>query len=150
MDEKGKLKITLTNFFLKCRFQKEQIIFLFILFFQVINIIYWGTCKEGYFGDELYSYQFVCQTDYPSINANRPGQSYLNNWHFSEYYQDYFTITENEAFDFVGVYNSIKKMYTHHYIIYFINYVFIFSEVYKVVFYYTQYHLFCFIEYLSV
>lgn len=109
MDEKGKLKITLTNFFLKCRFQKEQIIFLFILFFQVINIIYWGTCKEGYFGDELYSYQFVCQTDYPSINANRPGQSYLNNWHFSEYYQDYFTITENEAFDFVGVYNSIKK-----------------------------------------
>lgn len=79
------------------------------MFFQIVNIIYWGSCKEGYFGDELYSYQFICQTKYPSINANRPEASYLNNWHSSEYYQDYFTISDEEAFDFAGVYNSIKK-----------------------------------------
>ncbi len=74
-----------------------------------MNIVYWGTCKEGYFGDELYSFQFICQTEYPSINANRQEANYLNNWHSSEYYQDYFTISDEEAFDFIGVYNSIKK-----------------------------------------
>ena len=47
--------------------------FIFILFLQVISIAYWGNIKEGYFGDELYSYQFVCQTDYPSINSDRWG-----------------------------------------------------------------------------
>lgn len=84
-------------------------VFLLTLLFQIMNIVYWGTCKEGYFGDELYSFQFICQTEYPSINANRQEANYLNNWHSSEYYQDYFTISDEEAFDFIGVYNSIKK-----------------------------------------
>lgn len=89
--------------------QKNTWLFILILLLQIINIIYWGFQKEGYFGDELYSYQFICQTDYPSINSNRPDQDYLNNWHSSEYYQDYFTISGEEAFDFAGVYNSIKS-----------------------------------------
>jgi len=84
-------------------------VFLLTLLFQIMNIVYWGTCKEGYFGDELYSFQFICQTEYPSINANRQEANYLNNWHSSEYYQDYFTISDDEAFDFICVYNSIKK-----------------------------------------
>lgn len=100
---------TIISNFMKIQTNVWGGVFLSILFLQIINIVYWGTCKEGYFGDELYSFQFICQTEYPSINANRPEANYLNNWHSSEYYQDYFTISDEEAFDFAGVYNSIKK-----------------------------------------
>lgn len=108
--ENGVAKSDLKEYLLgKELIPKYVVIFVVILLAQIINIIYWGSCKEGYFGDELYSYQFVCQTEYPSINANRPEKEYLNNWHSSEYYQDYLSISDDEAFDIIGVYNSIKS-----------------------------------------
>ena len=82
--------LTIISDFIKMNKCLRGGVFLLTLLFQIMNIVYWGTCKEGYFGDELYSFQFICQTEYPSINANRQEANYLNNWHSSEYYQDYF------------------------------------------------------------
>lgn len=79
-----------------------------IVILSVINMVYWASKKEGYYGDELYSYEFVCQTEYPSINENRGDNIYINHWHDSSYFQDYFIVSEGEQFDFTGVYNSIK------------------------------------------
>lgn len=79
------------------------IVFVLIL----VNAVYWSACKEGFTGDELYSYQFVSVVDYPSINADRGGETYLNRWHDSSYYTDYLTISDDEAFDISGTYQSI-------------------------------------------
>lgn len=87
----------------------EKVVFFLVLFAQIANILYWASRKEGYFGDELYSYQFICQTDYPSIHEDRPEKEYLNNWHSSGYFKDYFTVSEEERFSFIGVYRSIKE-----------------------------------------
>lgn len=87
--------------------KKKYIILVALIFLQLINIIYWGNKKEGFHVDELLSYNFVCQTKYISVNANRPEMTYLNNWHDSAYYRDYLTIDEGEAFDFTGTYESI-------------------------------------------
>lgn len=80
-----------------------------ILILLVLNLLFWGTKKTGFYCDELYSYHFVCQTDYPSINSDRGTESYLNQWHDSDYYMNYFTIDENEAFDLAGTYESIRQ-----------------------------------------
>lgn len=82
------------------------IIFSIILCFQLINAFYWGTQKEGFMGDEVISYEFVCQPEYPWICYDRP---YLNTWHTSEYYSDYFNISGEEAFDFKEVYDGLKS-----------------------------------------
>lgn len=86
-----------------------------ILFQMVIgilllaNILFWCGKKEGFHGDELYSYQFISVVDYPSINADREGRSYLNTWHTAKYYSDYLELSKEEAFDLAGVWESIKK-----------------------------------------
>lgn len=80
-----------------------------VLILLLLNLVYWGTKKTGFYCDELYSYHFVCQTDYPSINGDRGTEVYLNQWHGSDYYMDYFTVDGNEAFDFTGTYESIRQ-----------------------------------------
>lgn len=89
--------------------QGRHILYGALLLFLVINLFYWGGRKEGYYCDELYSYHFVCQVDYPSINGAREGVSWLNAWYTPDYFMDYFTITEDEAFDFSGTWQSIRQ-----------------------------------------
>ncbi len=72
------------------------------------NLLYWGSRKEGYYCDELYSYHFVCQVDYPSINGGKDGQPWLDAWHTPEFFMDYFTITPEEAFDLAGTSECIR------------------------------------------
>lgn len=85
------------------------LLFIVMTILFVTNIIRWGLKKEGFFGDELYTYNFVCQTEYPSINADRGEITYLNNWHDADYYKDYLTVSGDERFDIIGTYNSIKQ-----------------------------------------
>lgn len=59
-------------------------------------------------GDEVISYEFVCQFQYPWICDDRPEATYLNNWYNLEYYTDYFTVSNEEAFDLKGVYDGLK------------------------------------------
>lgn len=86
---------------------KNRCIICIIIFFQIFNLLYWGIEKEGYHGDELYSYAFVCQTEYPSINMDRSEGDFLNAWHGSEYFQDYLIVSDDEVFDLSGTYESI-------------------------------------------
>lgn len=92
---------------------KRNRLFLFFsilaIFLLTLNMIRMGMKKEGFMGDEQYTYHFICETDHPSITASRDGISYLNSWHTGDYYRDYFVITEDEKFDVAGTYNSIAK-----------------------------------------
>lgn len=80
-----------------------------ILFILIANLLYWGIQKEGFYCDELYSYHFVCQVEYPSVNGTREGESWLNSWYNSEYFMDYLTISKAEAFDISGTWKSIRE-----------------------------------------
>lgn len=80
-----------------------------ILCILIANAFYQGTRKEGYFGDELYSYHFVNQIEYPYITEDRGEEAWMNTWHDSDFFLDYLTITEEEAFDIAGTYQSISK-----------------------------------------
>ena len=92
----------------KCGFRKSLI--MAVLFAVLLgNLCYWGIQKRGFYCDEMYSYHFVCQVDYPGINGDREGEAYLNNWHTSDYFMDYLTIGPGEAFDFAGVCRSISE-----------------------------------------
>ena len=81
-----------------------------LLFFLLsVNLLYWGSKKEGFFCDELYSYHFTHQLQNPYITEEREIEgTWLNNWHSSDYFQDYLTLTEGEKFYFSGVWEAIK------------------------------------------
>lgn len=89
--------------------KRKIVIFGIIMLILVANMCYWGGRKEGYYCDELYSYHFVCQVEYPSVNGTREGKNWLNSWYTPEYFMDYLTITEEEAFDISGTWKSIQQ-----------------------------------------
>lgn len=89
--------------------KKSRIILGVVLFFLLsANLLYWGSRKEGFFCDELYSYHFTHQLEYPYITADREDGTWLNNWHSAEYFREYLTLTKEEAFDFFGVWKTIE------------------------------------------
>lgn len=94
----------------KCS-KRSRIIIGILLFFLLIgaNLLYWGSRKEGFFCDELYSYHFTSQFKYPYLTADREDEMWLDNWHSSEYFQDYLTLTKEEAFDFASVWKRIES-----------------------------------------
>lgn len=75
----------------------------------IINVFYWGIQKEGYFCDEVYSYHYSNQVDFPIITEDRAEKSWQDSWHDSDFFIDYLTISEEEAFDITGVYRSAQK-----------------------------------------
>lgn len=89
--------------------KKSRFILGVVLFFLLsANLLYWGSRKEGYFCDELYSYHFTHQLEHPYITADREDGTWLDNWHPAEYFRDYLTLTKEEAFDFAGVWKTIR------------------------------------------
>ncbi|MDE6388504.1 MAG: hypothetical protein K2L82_11940 [Lachnospiraceae bacterium] len=87
---------------------KSRILIGVILFLLLsANLLYWGSRKEGFFCDELYSYHFTSQLQYPYLVADRENETWLNQWHSSDYFQDYLTLTKEEVFDFSGVWKTI-------------------------------------------
>ena len=82
---------------------RNNIILVVLLGLIMLNAFIWGYIKDGFYGDEIYSYAFVCSTDECSVNRGTEEEPYLNNWHDSDYFMDYFTITPKEAFDVIGV-----------------------------------------------
>lgn len=89
--------------------KKQITLLLLLLVALVVNLFYWGSRKEGYYCDELYSYHFVCQVDYPSITGGKEGNPWLNTWQSPEFFMDYLTITSEEAFDLAGTCESIRQ-----------------------------------------
>ena len=89
--------------------KKTIMIFCVMLCALTVNLFYWGSRKEGFFGDELYSYHFVNQTDYPFITEDRGDEAWMDSWHTSDYFLDYLTTDGEEAFDISATYLSIRK-----------------------------------------
>lgn len=80
----------------------------FLFFLLSLNLLFWGSRKEGYFCDELYSYHFTHQVQHPYMVEEKDGITWLNNWHSSEFFQDYLTLTEEETFDVSGVWQAVE------------------------------------------
>ncbi len=88
----------------------KRVAIIILIALMVLNAILSGCLqKKGFHLDEIYSFHFVCQTEYPSIHADRPEGAYLNTWHDVSYFEDYFTVSGEEAFDLSGTISSIKE-----------------------------------------
>lgn len=76
----------------------------------ILNVICWGSKKEGFHVDEMFSYGQVCSPKYlrPMF---APG--YLYNWHDSSFFGDFLTIGPEEAFDLAGTWNTAKQNDAH-------------------------------------
>ena len=92
---------------------REKIWFLLVclaLLVMMLGLVFHYSRQKAFFHvDESYSYHFVCRTDYPSVNQDRPGLPFLDTWHDASYYYDYFVVDDTERFDIRGVVSSIKK-----------------------------------------
>ena len=87
--------------------KKIIIILIIIILIQVIYKIYIDYNKEDFFVDELYSYglmnykqAFIFEED-----------TFINNWHNKEYFDDYLTVSKDEAKDFSAVYKNQTEDY---------------------------------------
>ena len=86
-----------------------RIVCLALMLMMLGLVFHYARQKAFFHVDESYSYHFVCRTDYPEVNKNRPNLPFLNTWHDASYFKDYFVVDEMEAFDIRGVVSSIKK-----------------------------------------
>ncbi|MCI8357786.1 MAG: glycosyltransferase family 39 protein [Lachnospiraceae bacterium] len=80
----------------------------FLLLLLCANLLYWGSRKEGFFCDELYSYHFTHNVSNPYLVEEQEGETWLNNWHSSAFFRDYLTLDSEERFDISGVWNAIE------------------------------------------
>lgn len=76
-----------------------------IILLQVITRVYFGTQKSYLHIDEGYSYGLI-NYDKIDISGN---EDFYNTWHNKEYFQDYLTINQEQAWDFSPVYENQKK-----------------------------------------
>lgn len=86
----------------------KTILKVILLFALVANIFYWGSRKEGYFCDEVYSYHYTNRVDAPYITADEE-ETWQNAWHDADFFRDYLTMSADERFDIKGVLSSIKQ-----------------------------------------
>lgn len=87
--------------------KKIIIVLIIIILLQVIYKIYIDYHKEDFFVDELYSYglmnykqAFIFEED-----------TFINNWHTKDYFDDYLIVSKDEASDFSPVYNNQTEDY---------------------------------------
>lgn len=83
------------------------IILAVIILLQVVYKVYVDYHKEDFFVDEIYSYGLM--------NYKRAflfeEESFVNNWHDKEYFEDYLIVSEDEATDFSRAYENQKEDY---------------------------------------
>ena len=92
----------------KIKSNKKVIIFLIlIILVQVLFKIYLDYNKEDFFIDELYSYGLM---NYKQAFIFEE-ESFRENWHNKEYFDDYLVVSEDEALDFSPVYDNQEEDY---------------------------------------
>lgn len=76
----------------------------------ILNAVWWGARKEGFHVDEMFSYAQICNPEYcrPMFD---PG--FLFNWHDASFFEDYRTISSEEAFDLTGAWMTAKRNDAH-------------------------------------
>lgn len=86
----------------------DKIILVIILILQIIAIIYATSKREFYHIDEFYSHGLM-QYKRAFIFEN---EDFKNNWHSSDYFKDYLTITDENKWDFSAIYkNQIEDVH---------------------------------------
>ena len=81
------------------------IILVIIILLQVVMHIQYGIDKAYLHMDEGYSYGLM---NYDKIDIMN-NEDFYNNWHSSEYYKDYLSISSEEASNFTPVYENQKN-----------------------------------------
>lgn len=76
-----------------------------IILLQVVLHVQYGVDKAYLHMDESYSYGLM---NYDKIDIMN-NEDFYNNWHSSEYYKDYLSISRDEALDFSPVYENQKN-----------------------------------------
>ena len=92
---------------------KYRILFIILTLLLACNTIFWASQKEGFHVDELFSYEQVGNTKYPKPEYDRPDEPVLNMWHTRDYYEDYLTVSSEEAFDISAFYSSASRNTAH-------------------------------------
>ena len=88
----------------------EWLLLLLLIAALTLNAVYWGAQKEGFNIDEMFSYN---QISNPRVFRPYLVHDYKNNWHDAAIYEDFLTITEDEAFDLRGAWNTAKMNNAH-------------------------------------
>ena len=87
------------------RFLKKYYLLIILIIIQSIFYIITGCNKEYLHIDEVYSYG-LASYDKVEIQDNK---DFYNNWHSKDYYLNYFTVQEEELWDFKPVYENQKN-----------------------------------------
>ncbi len=86
----------------------DKIILIIILILQIIAIIYATSKRKFYHIDEFYSHGLM-QYKRAFIFEN---EDFKNNWHTSDYFKDYLTITNENKWNFSAIYkNQIEDVH---------------------------------------
>lgn len=86
----------------------KLIIFLIIIL-QIFNAIIWGSKKEGYYIDELWSYGLANSYYQPFLQNY---ENYMNHWLTPDFYTSYITVGSDETFSFDSVYyNQVNDVH---------------------------------------
>lgn len=85
------------------RSEKIQLLFCLVWLLLFLNCFYWGSQKEGYYIDELWSYGLANSYYAPFLQDQ---DDYMDHWHGSGFYMNYLTVDSGDAFSYVSVYDN--------------------------------------------
>lgn len=86
-----------------CKKVYRRVIFCFVWLLLFLNCFYWGSQKEGYYIDELWSYGLANSCYAPFLQDQ---DDYMDHWHGSGFYMNYLTVDSGDAFSYVSVYDN--------------------------------------------
>lgn len=82
---------------------KWLLVFFLLLVIQMAVMIWYGTQKQGYHADEMFTYGLANTTKEPFL-AESPG--YEGQWHTGSYFREYLTTQPQEAFHYGQTYRN--------------------------------------------
>lgn len=78
-------------------------IFVIILTMQILNLLFWGAQKGGYYIDEMSSYGLSNGYYCPFLQDT---EGYMNHWHEPSFYMNWLTTSEEDRFCYGSVYDN--------------------------------------------
>lgn len=82
---------------------KYKIILVILILLQITNIIFWGSKKEGYHIDEIFSYG-LSNAYYDPFPYYDNKDTHFMNWHDVEYFKEYVMVSKEHRFAYDSVY----------------------------------------------
>ena len=90
--------------------RKSKIILIILIILQISNIVFWGTKKEGYHIDEIFSYGL--SNAYYDPFPYYQDEGYFMEWHDVEYFTDYVMVSEDHRYAYDSVwYNQAEDVH---------------------------------------